>query len=78
MNERSGYGALHLLTAFLGGAVAGAAAALLLAPQSGRETRAQIAGKLDQGRDFTKRIPDAVKGAGGAAKEAFTKAMEQT
>ena len=77
MNERSGYSGFEVLTAFIGGALAGAVTALLLAPKSGRETRQQIADTWTQGRDYTKRIPSAVKDAGGAAKEAFSKAMDQ-
>jgi len=78
MNEHNGYTGFHLLMAFIGGAVAGTVTALLLAPQSGRETRGQISAKLQEGRDMTKRIPAAVKGAGGAAKEAFSKAMDES
>ena len=78
MSDRNGYSGLELLTVFVGGAVAGAVAALLLAPKSGRETRDQISAKLHEGRDLGKRIPAAVKDAGGAAKQAFSKAMEDT
>lgn len=44
--------ALGYLGAFLGGAVAGAALGLLLAPEKGEETRTKITGAVD---DFCKR-----------------------
>jgi gas vesicle protein len=40
------------LTFFLAGMGIGAAIALLFAPQSGEETRKQIAGKAQEGRDY--------------------------
>ncbi|MFH1068654.1 MAG: YtxH domain-containing protein [Candidatus Glassbacteria bacterium] len=42
------YGAFSLVKAFLLGAIAGAGAALLFAPTSGRETRKRIADKTDE------------------------------
>lgn len=42
------------LTAFLAGAVLGAAAALLLAPRSGRDTRRRLARWLEEWEDETK------------------------
>jgi len=64
------------MMAFLGGALAGGVAALLLAPKSGREMREEIANSVRRRADATKRIPDAFKEAGGAAKEAFSKALK--
>lgn len=55
------------LLAFLGGAIAGAAVALLLAPQSGKETREQIKDfvddSMDDVKDFTERAVNQVKKA---------------
>ena len=50
MSEKSGSGA-SVLVAFLVGAVAGAAIALLYAPAPGEETRRKLAEKARQGRD---------------------------
>jgi gas vesicle protein len=75
MSDRREYGSSHILLAFLGGAAAGAAVALLTAPRSGRETREQISDYLEAGKEKTRQLPGAVKAAGGAAREAFTEAM---
>jgi gas vesicle protein len=69
------HGTSHLLIAFLGGAAAGAAIALLTAPRTGRETRERIGHSLQEGKAKTKQLPGAVKAAGGAAREAFSEAM---
>ena len=81
MNDGNRYGGAHLLIAFLTGCAAGAAVALLTAPQSGRETRDQI---RTWGRDIgskASRVPGAVKDAYSrasiAAKEAFVDAFEK-
>ena len=50
MSERSSSSA-SVLVAFLVGAVAGAAVALLYAPSTGEETRRKLAEKARQGRD---------------------------
>ena len=52
------------LGVFLLGAAAGAAIALLTAPRSGRETRAQL---KDAARDLMERAPDAIRNAGAKA-----------
>jgi gas vesicle protein len=49
---------------FLVGAIAGVMAGLLLAPKSGRETRAQLFGEAGLGRQV-----DRIKGAIGAGKD---------
>ena len=68
--ENSGmYGSGHIVLAILGGAVAGAAVALLVAPQSGRETRHQLGGYFETTKDKVSRIPEALRNAGHAAKE---------
>jgi gas vesicle protein len=50
MSEKSSSGA-SVLVAFLAGALAGAAIALLYAPTTGEETRRKLAEKARQGRD---------------------------
>lgn len=78
MNDRDGFGAGQLFLAFLGGAAAGAAVAFLTAPRSGRETRAQLGGYLQAGREKTLQLPQAVKAASSAARDAFTETMSET
>ena len=81
MSENSRYTGAHLLAAFLGGAIAGAAIALLTTPQSGRETREQIRGLSGEVRDKAGRIPHAVRDASvratHAAREAFSEALKE-
>ena len=68
--ERSGkYGTGHIVLAVLGGALAGAAVALLVAPKSGRETRRQLNGYLEAAKEKVALIPEALKSAGHAAQE---------
>lgn len=78
----------NALVAFLAGATAGATAALLLAPQSGHETREQLAGAARKGRErisgFTRhrrdqgsQVPSALAEASEAAKEAFVRSMSE-
>jgi gas vesicle protein len=49
MSDNSGAGAGTILLAFLVGAVAGAAVALLYAPASGQETREYLSDKAREG-----------------------------
>jgi gas vesicle protein len=72
--ERSGFG---ILLAFLGGAVVGSVAALLLAPKSGPETRRKIAELAEQGKEKAERVPVAVREARHAAATAFVEALKQ-
>jgi gas vesicle protein len=51
MSRDDGAGAGNVLLAFLVGAVAGAAVALLYAPAAGRETREFLGEKAREGRD---------------------------
>ncbi len=69
-NERiCGYGGGALVLAALGGAVVGAAVALLLAPKSGQDTRRQFTGYVDSAREVAGRVPEAIKSAAHAAQE---------
>ena len=49
---------LGYLSAFLGGAIAGAALGILMAPEKGEDTRVKI---TDAVEDFLKKITDAVE-----------------
>ena len=51
MRDESGVGAGGLLVAFIAGAVAGAAVALLFAPASGEETRQYLGERAREGRE---------------------------
>ena len=79
MSENSKYGGAHLLIAFVAGAAAGAAVALLTAPKSGRESRAQVrawAGDLGQKASRASgAVHDAYGRAADAAKDAFSQAL---
>lgn len=78
MAEREGFSGFGVLLAFLGGAAAGAAVALLMAPTSGEETREKLLGYANQGKDSVTRVPQALKSAyaqaSETAKDAFTEA----
>ena len=76
MNEDSGFSGTQLFFAFLGGAAAGAVVALLTAPQSGADTRAQLREVAANSRERARRVPEALKNAAGAASDAFTHALE--
>jgi gas vesicle protein len=82
-NDNGAGGAI--LTAFILGAIAGAAAALLWAPQTGEETRRLLADKAREGREkaneaavkgreFLDRQRDTLQGAIDRGKEAYHKA----
>jgi gas vesicle protein len=58
---------------FLAGAAVGAAAALLYAPQSGRDTRRYIRKKADEGREA---LADAGKGVLERGREVYEKGRE--
>lgn len=74
---RPGFGALGIAITFLGGALAGAGAALLLAPRSGQETRQRIGDALRRSGDQVGRARAAAADAARAAREAFTEAMRE-
>lgn len=75
MEERSGFGVLGLALAFLGGAAAGAAVALLAAPASGEETRERLLELANAQKEKATRVPKALKSAyaqaSTAAKDGF-------
>jgi gas vesicle protein len=81
MNDGNRYGGAHLLIAFLTGCAAGAAVALLTAPQSGSETRDQLKSWGRGVGNNAVRLPgairDAYSAASTAAKEAFIEAFER-
>jgi hypothetical protein len=74
-NDRPGYGGLTVLLAFLGGAAVGAAAALLLAPRSGAETRRRLAGKTGEAGEALSRGARVAREAALAAQSAFKAAL---
>ena len=80
MSETSGSHPVSLLLAFLAGAAAGAAVALLTAPQSGRETRSRLKGLAqDAARGATRIGPtlnEAYARAAQAARRAFIESLE--
>jgi len=73
MADDRGSSAAAVVLAFLGGAALGAVAALLLAPQTGRESREQLRGYArraeDNLRDLASRAGDAVEGVVEEGKE---------
>jgi gas vesicle protein len=75
----NGYSGSQLLIAFLAGAAAGAAVALLTAPQSGKETREKVKRWAHDLEDKAAHLPAELKQAYGratdAAKGTFAKAM---
>lgn len=75
MNENLGFSGVQVLMAFVGGAAAGAAVALLTAPQSGAQTRAQIRHRALATRDTAVHFPKALQGAVEAAREAFNESL---
>lgn len=78
MADRDGFSGFGVFLAFVGGAAAGAAVALLMAPSSGEETREKLLGYANQGKDSVTRVPQALKSAyaqaSETAKDAFTEA----
>ena len=72
-----GFGFGHVLLAALTGAAAGAATAYLTAPASGTDSRRKVLEAVDETRDSVARVPLALRRATEAAREAFTKTLEQ-
>ena len=75
--QRTGLTGGHIVLAALSGAVIGAAVALLVAPKTGRETRAMLGDSMRNGRDKVRQVPGALKVAGVAARDAFADAMRE-
>lgn len=71
-------GGLSLFLAFVGGALVGGTAALLLAPRSGVETRRRITGAAVDTREVASRMPGAIREASSAAQAAFTAALKES
>lgn len=74
-NTSRGFGSL--LTAFVLGATAGAVVALLTAPSSGRDTRAQLKGAALDLKKKMERAPEAIRTAGAKTAKAGQAAYEQ-
>ncbi len=70
MREEGGYGTGSILLSFLLGGLVGAGVALLLAPQSGRETRQKI-------RDLTDELKDKAVDYAGSIKERVTSTIDK-
>jgi gas vesicle protein len=76
--EHTRGGGLSLFLAFVGGALVGGTAAVLLAPRSGAETRRRLAGAVDETKDVASRVPRAFRQASSAAQAAFTAALQES
>jgi gas vesicle protein len=87
-NYNNGVGGGTVMLAFLVGAVAGAAAALLFAPASGEETREYLGQKaresqakareaMDQGREVYRRQKEQLASAVERGREAFQQARDR-
>ncbi len=71
-NENSGFTAGQMVVALLGGAALGAGIALLTAPRSGAETRADLLAMAQKTRNRAASLPHALAGAVEAGSDAFT------
>jgi gas vesicle protein len=70
MHDDKGYPYMTVLGAFLGGALFGAGAALLLAPKAGSETRGEL-------KAYAKRAKDEVLEKAEAAEDLLESGLEQ-
>jgi gas vesicle protein len=70
MREEDGYSSGSMFLSFLLGGIVGAAVALLLAPESGRETRHKI-------KEFADDVKDKVKDYAGDVKGKFTSTIDK-
>jgi len=70
---RPGLGTLFI--AVLGGAAAGAAAIYLTAPRSGADSRRRLQAAADDTRETVHRVPEALRKATEAARDAFNEAL---
>lgn len=69
-DDDRGFSPGTVILAFLSGTLMGAAAALLLAPQAGRETREQL-------RGYAKKTEENLHDLAGKAGEAYEQALEK-
>ena len=77
MSRENGAGAGSVMLAFLVGAVAGAAVALLYAPATGRETREFLGEKAREGRDKASEIAARGRDALKQGRDTLTNAVER-
>jgi gas vesicle protein len=70
MADDRGSSTATVLLAFMSGAALGAVAALLLAPQSGRDSREQL-------RGYARKAEDQLRDLAGRAGEAFEEVVEE-
>lgn len=75
--EYRGFGVGQMLLAMLSGAAAGAAVTYFTAPRSGAETRQRLQSMTNDARDTVNHLPQALRKATEAAKEAFTEALNE-
>ncbi len=66
------------MLAFLAGAAAGAAVALLTAPEPGRDVRGRLRDWARDAQDRVEKLPGAVREAAGRASTAARSAFEET
>jgi gas vesicle protein len=71
-----GFNAGHVLLALFAGAVAGAGVAVLTAPSSGAATRDRLRTIAHDTNNAAHHVPEAVRKATEAAREAFVTALE--
>ena len=64
-----------VLMAVLGGAAAGAVATYLTAPRSGVDNRRRLQAMADDTRETVHRVPDALRKATEAARDAFNETL---
>jgi gas vesicle protein len=82
MTDNNSYSGAHLLLAFIVGGIAGAAVALLAAPQTGTETRDTIRGLAKNAQGKAVKVPTALRrayaDASDAAKKAFSASFAES
>lgn len=76
-NETSGFTGGQMVLALLGGAAVGAGIALLTAPRSGAETRAELLAMAQSTRNRAASLPHALAGAMEAGSDAFSGSLAQ-
>lgn len=82
MHRDEGFSGSAVLLAFLAGAAAGAAVALITAPKAGRETREDVRGwardTRDRVHDRLDGTPETIRNAYGRAADAARRAYDRT